>query len=241
MKIAVIVDQDYKKLHLFSVHKNKVTHNPSNSFLSAIDKSIIEIANFLKRKDVSIVDAYTFQQDDTGEGLLNEALSLGADSATVIKCNHSNEYSIAESFGTYLKEKEYDLVLVSSGPKLSDIVGFMNRNMNYRVFRNVSKIDPSLRMKITSETGSLEIDSIYPEIIVVSDKLIEPHLPSFYDLNTALQTKTNVLVLKDKSQTKYTSVFEATKVKNKQIFNLEKDPEAVEKLVRSMREDGILN
>ena len=42
MKIAVIVDQDYKKLHLFSVHKNKVTHNPSNSFLSAIDKSIIE-------------------------------------------------------------------------------------------------------------------------------------------------------------------------------------------------------
>lgn len=241
MKIAVIVDQDYKKLHLFSVHKNKVTHNPSNSFLSAIDKSIIEIANFLKRKDVSIVDAYTFQQDDTGEGLLNEALSLGADSATVIKCNHSNEYSIAESFGTYLKEKEYDLVLVSSGPKLSDIVGFMNHNMNYRVFRNVSKIDPSLRMKITSETGSLEIDSIYPEIIVVSDKLIEPHLPSFYDLNTALQTKKNVLVLKDKSQTKYTSVFEATKVKNKQIFNLEKDPEAVEKLVRSMREDGILN
>lgn len=241
MKIAVIVDQDYKKLHLFSVHKNKVTHNPSNSFLSAIDKSIIEIANFLKRKDISIVDAYTFQQDDTGEGLLNEALSLGADSATVIKCNDSNEYSIAESFGTYLKEKKYDLVLVSSGPKLSDIVGFMNRNMNYRVFRNVSKIDPSLRMKITSETGSLEIDSVYPEIIVVSDKLIEPHLPSFYDLNTALQTKKNVLVLKDKSQTKYTSVFEATKVKNKQIFNLEKDPEAVEKLVRSMREDGILN
>lgn len=243
MKIAVIVKTGLNDAKVYTTHRDKVTHHTDNLFLSNTDKNAIEFALDWIDKNGGIIEAYTFESGVLGDRVLHEALAMGANTATKFTGANINDplqaNSIAKKFAEYIKDKGYDLILTGSTVD-SDVIGAaVADNLNFNYYDYVTKIDTKFKFETKLEKGNIWGEYKLPAVISVLDSINIPHLPSFINLRDAIDTPIHDVQLDIHSNDQSEIVADQSKPKQV-IFDMYKDPDAVNKLVKVLKQDGIL-
>lgn len=245
MKIAVIVKTDLNNAKAYTTHRSKVTYHTDKLFLSQTDKNAIQYGLDWVEAKGGEVDAYTFEQGVLADRVLHEALAMGVKKAVKFTGVDFRDplqgNSIAKQFANYLKKQGgYDLVLTGANDETDALSAFIAADLGYSYQDHVSKIDTKFMYETELEKGHIRGQFKMPAVITVLDSINTPHLPSFIDLRNALQAKIKSVSLHtDPKQEK--SQIVADQSKRKQIiFDLHQDPEAIQKLVDVLKQDGIL-
>lgn len=246
MKIAVIVKTGITDPKTYTTHRSKVSFHQEKLFLSKTDKNAIEYALELISKNGGTIDAFTFEKGILAERVLHEALAMGVNTASAVTgCNINNPLEgqeVATKFAEFLKlNKSYDLILTGANEDKSIVSAGIAAQLGYNYYDYVSKINNDFVFESKLSKGHFEGKAKLPAVISVLDSINEPHLPSFVDLRNALKaTITEINIGVDSSALTSDEIVADQTKPQKHIFNLNDDPEAVEKLVSTLRQDGIL-
>ena len=243
MKIAVIVKTDLNDPKVYTTHRAKVNFNPDNLFLSSADKSAIEYALKCIKNQSGEVDTYTFENGILADRVLHEALAMGVNTATkfvgVDSYDPLQTTITAKQFADYIKKHgNYHLIITAYGRECDNLAPFIAKNLNMEFIDHVSKIDTDSSFETKLEKGVIKGRLEYPAVVSVLDSINTPHLPSFINLRDAFDAQINKVSL---STSEEHSKIVADQTKQEQIiFDLHQDPDAVQKLVDVLKNDGIL-
>lgn len=244
MKIAVIAKAAVNSKTYTSHHK-QVTYHSNNLFLSEEDKSALEYALQLIEQEGGTIDAYTFEQDQVAERVLHEALALGADKAIKITAGDVNDplqqNYIAQEFVHYLKEqdKNYDLILAGC-TGWTELSAMIATQLGSNYYDHLSAIDAGLNFEMKLEQGAITGKCKLPAVITVLSSVSVSHLAGFSALNQAINTSITAISFNKLPKQKTSSIIAKDKRPQKEIFDLTEDPQATQKLVAALRQDGIL-
>lgn len=243
MKIAVIVKTDLNDPKVYTTHRAKVNFNSDNLFLSSADKSAIEYALECIKNQSGEIDAYTFEKGVLADRVLHKALAMGVNTATkftgVDSYDPLQTTTIAKQFTDYVKKHgNYDLIITGYGSESDNLAPFIAQNLNMKFIDHISKINTDNSFETKLEKGVIKGKLKYPAVISVLDSINTPHLPSFINLRDAFDVQLNKVSL---STSEEHSKIVADQTKQEQIiFDLHQDPDAVQKLVDVLKNDGIL-
>jgi electron transfer flavoprotein beta subunit len=245
MKIAVIAKAEIDNPKTYTAHKNKVTYHPETLFLSKEDKSALEYAMQLIEIKGGTIDTYTFEQDEVADRVLHEALAIGANTATKIVVGNSNDPTqqnqIAKKFVHYLQEsnKNYDLLLTGCTMS-SEFAAIIAQKLNIEYYDHLSMIDTSFNFEMKLERGKIKGKCKLPAVLATLDSINIPRLPNYNALSNAISSNITIVTCNKEKEMPSSIIGVKTNKKEKVIFDLKQDPEATQKLIDTLKQDGIL-
>ena len=243
MKIAVIVKTDLDDPKVYTTHRSKVSYHTDNLFLSQNDKNAIEYALDCVKNKGGEVDAFTFEKGILADRVLHEALAMRVNTATKVAgvdvYDPLQTTTIAKEFADYVKKNgNYDLIISGCSDEADPIEAYIAKDLGMNFIDHVAKVDKEYNFESNLEKGRVTGKFALPSVLTVLDSINTPHLPSFIDLRDALSAKINEITISSNDEQ---SKIVADQTKRKQvIFDLHQDPDAVQKLVDVLKEDGIL-
>lgn len=245
MKIAVIAKAEINNPKTYTAHRNKVTYHPENLFLSEEDKSVLEYALQLVELNGGTVDAYTFEEAEVADRVLHEALALGANTATKIAAGDLNDplqqNYLASKYVHFLKEqgKNYDLLL-TGGTAFSEVAAVIAEKLGMTYYDHISMIDTSLNFEMKLEKGKITGKCKLPAVVATLNAVNVPRLADYVALSKALNSNITTVSFKDQPELPKSVVKVANGKKKRIFFNLNEDPQATQKLVDVLKQNGIL-
>ncbi len=245
MKIAVIAKAEINNPKTYTVHKNKVTYHPENLFLSEEDKSVLEYAVQLVELKGGTIDVYTFEEGEVADRVLHEALALGADTATKIEAGDLNDplqqNYLACKYMHFLKEQEknYDLLL-TGGTAISEATAVIAQKLGMTYYDHITMIDTSFNFEMKLEKGKITGKCKLPAVVSTLNAINVPRLADFVALSNALASNITSVSFKGQHKHMKSVVNVVNGKKEKIIFNLNDDPQATQKLVDALKQNGIL-
>lgn len=241
MKIAVIVKKEFLSSKAYTTHRQKVTYHDEDLFLSKSDQASISLAVSLKQDGQ--VDLFSFEKGIVGERVLREGLSYGADTATLFTGidpdDPMNSGQIAQVLAKQLKGQGYDLVLTGANCESANFAARLANSLSYNFYDQVSYFDANKSFESQLNRGSLTGTATLPAILTITEEAKNPKLPSFLALEAAQKVEINKIDIKPSNQEVSEIIADKRKGK-KLIWNLDDEPDAVEKLVEALKQDGIL-
>ncbi|GFZ27472.1 hypothetical protein [Lactobacillus corticis] len=242
MKIATIVKSELTDPKTYTTHRTKVFYHPEKLFLSDSDKAAVELAVKIAGNNGQ-VDLFTLEQGEVGVRVLHEALAMGAASATEFVGSDPNDpanaYLAAEKVSEYLKDQGYDLILVGDVVGSAPIAAYLAENLGFNLYENVTRLSPNWEYETELDRGQLKGKVQTPAVLTVEANAIEPELPSFPALEAAQKQTIKSVALNLDTEEASEVVVNQTQHPHV-IWNLDEEPDAVEKLVAALRQDGIM-
>lgn len=109
----------------------------------------------------------------------------------------------------------------------------------YNFYDQISYFDANKSFESQLNRGSLTGTANLPAVLTITAAVKNPKLPSFLDMEAAQKAEIKDIEIKASDQEKSEIIADQRKWK-KLIWNLDDEPDAVEKLVEALKQDGIL-
>lgn len=241
VKIAVIVKKEFLSSKAYTTHRQKVSYHNEDLFLSNSDKAAIALAVTLKQDGQ--VDLFSFENGVVGERVLREGLSYGADTATLFKGINPddplNSTEISQVLAKQFKKQGYDLILTGESSESANFAARLADMLAYNFYDQISYFDTNKSFESQLDRGSLTGTATLPAVLTITVAAKNPKLPSFLEMEAAQKAEIKDVEIKVSDQESSEIIADQRKGK-KLILNLDDEPDAVEKLVEALKQDGIL-
>jgi len=258
MKIFVPIKLTYDVSQLkFDASTNTPLLDACPRVIGDADKCALEEAIRLKEKYGAEVAAVTIGDTQEHYRIIKDAYAMGATAGYIIKISNSEELSVnivAELLASlYQKTGPYDLIILGSGSSdthSSFLGAHLSAKLGLPIITGVDKLtveDDKVQGVSTMEDGTYTFNGEPPLIITVTSEANEPRIPTLRDILRSKRMPINEFSSEDLSVE--ISKIEITDVKRYVVERKrikfeaddeEKMKEAVEKLIESLKKEGVI-